>query len=87
MTDEEKDYHVVLKIYEFMHLTLKHYLPLGKPLPDAYRDYWYSLYTVIDSGAFDSFVNDPLETEQVKQLDMFLHMKTDEKKEENENNN
>ena len=70
MTDNEKTFHGAKKLYEVMHLTLKHYLPQGKPLPESYRDAWYEIFKIVDSGVLEEITNEPIIEEEVKQLDM-----------------
>ena len=78
MTDNERDFHQVKKLYEHLHLTLRHFLPLGKPLPDSYRDTWEAVYSLVDSGALDHLAKEPIDDEVVRQLDIFTHVSPDE---------
>jgi len=70
MTENDKTLHGCKKLYEVMHLTFRHYLPQGKPLPETYRDAWYEIFKIIDSGILDNITEEPIIEEEVKQLDM-----------------
>ena len=77
MTDQEREFHICKKIYEVIHLTFRHYIPLGKPLPESYFEVWRQIHGLVDSGVFDYFVREPILEDEVRQLDIFTHVSPD----------
>jgi len=57
-------------LYEVLHLHFKHYMPVGKPEPLYYRDVFFELYRIYDSGILDELSREPILEEEVKQLDL-----------------
>ena len=75
MTSNEQYDHFLRKIYECLHLHYRHYLPLGKSEPLHYRNVFYELYRIYESGSLDELGKEPILEEEVKQLDMMAQMK------------
>jgi len=70
MTDNESFDHFLRKMYEMLHLHFKHYMPVGKPEPLIYREAFYELYKIYDSGILEDLSKEPIIEEEVRQLDM-----------------
>ena len=74
MTDNELFEHFLKKVYEVLHLHYKHYMPQGKPEPILYRDVFYHLYKIYDSGVLEELSKEPILEAEVKQLDMLASL-------------
>ena len=77
MTDNESFDHFIKKVYEVLHLHLKHYMPVGKPEPLYYRDVLYEVYKIYDSGVLEELSKEPIMSEEVKQLDLLSYFFSD----------
>ena len=60
MTDNERTLHGVKKLNEILTLTLTHYIPQGKTLPESYRDTLEVVYEMIWEGKLDHIIKVPL---------------------------
>jgi len=69
MTDNDSFNHFMKKCYEILHLHFRHYLPVGKPEPLLYREFFFELYKIYDSGVLEELSQEPILEEEVKQLD------------------
>ena len=79
MTDNERTLHALKKINEILTLTLTHYIPQGKQLPESYRDTLEVLWGVYYDGCLESITSEPLIHEDVTQVVLFMQPKPDEK--------
>jgi len=71
MSDIKRFDHFLKKVYEGLHLHFRHYMPLGKPEPIWYRELFYQIYKLYDSGILEEISKEPVIDEEVQQLDMF----------------
>ena len=70
MKEAEAYQHFEKKLYERLHLKYRHFIPLGKPLPESYRDMSFQLFKIFDSGVLEDMTQEPILEDEVKQLDM-----------------
>ena len=70
MTDSDRFNHFLKKCYEILHLHFKHFMPQGKPEPVHYRDFFYQIYKIYDSGVLEELCKEPIMEEEVRQLDI-----------------
>ena len=71
MTEFDSYDHFVKKAYEWLHLWFKHYLPLGKTPPEPYRDFFYELFKIWESGRLPELSKEPMIDKTVEQLGLF----------------
>jgi hypothetical protein len=77
MTDNESFKHFKLKCYEQLHLENRHYIPLGKNMPEHYNKLNFVLFKAWENGDIPEFGNEPILEEEVKQLDIFSQRQAD----------
>ena len=85
MTEQDARRHYVRKWHEALFLIERHYIPMGKPWPEHYNNMLYIIFKAFENGDIPEFGDEPILEQEVKQLDIFSHMSSDEVAEEKPN--